>query len=675
MPVYNAEKYLKRTIQHILDQKYSNWELFAVDNGSTDLSLNILNSFTDPRIRVYKEEKKGPAYARNKAIEEIKKNNSRLTDSTATAEDLRKYFFECVAYCDSDDRWNNNHLLNSLNNIGEHDMIYSDCDFILENENPVITTGVPYYDVFDRTNLLKQNFIYISTVVHKIHCLVVGNFDEQFVPQEDYDMWLRISKLFSVTHLKEKNVTYLYKLDGSYYTAEESSAAKRRISAKNNIQNTDVHVRENILTELDNLKKSKIDYVKKQKYEEVAILRDKEKKLEKKLDKFDNEYLDFSHIPGWLSKEEGIALNRYSKDKNCLEIGSYKGRSSSYIASSANTLVCIDSFKADGSGQEQQIAYTTLNEFLENTKKFNNIAPFIGESYKVHHQFKEEQFDLIFIDGMHDYESVMRDINDYWPKLKNGGIMCLHDYQKDWPGVIKAVDKKFGKPNSVHDTVAVVFKGEKTEENKDLLEEKFILSKKIGISIDELNKMSAETISQTVEIVKNIENKTTFEHSSDKRIIKKVILIAPFSSKLPDGKENAKNYPYFKELINSLKENGCYIKQIGVSGDPMLGADEIILNASNEKIKELLDESDTFISVDSFLPHLAHYVNKHGIVIFSQSDPEIFGYKENLNLLKSRDYLRKEQFWLWSQTDLNMNSFMPVDEVLDKVLAFLELQK
>jgi ADP-heptose:LPS heptosyltransferase len=106
-----------------------------------------------------------------------------------------------------------------------------------------------------------------------------------------------------------------------------------------------------------------------------------------------------------------------------------------------------------------------------------------------------------------------------------------------------------------------------------------------------------------------------------------------------------------------------------------VGADEVVMNASFDRLKEILDNSDTFISVDSFFPHFAHYHGKHGgVVIFSQSDPKLFGYPENLNILKSRDYLRSEQFWLWTQAKYNKDAFVSSKEVADKVLAVLKLR-
>ena len=158
------------------------------------------------------------------------------------------------------------------------------------------------------------------------------------------------------------------------------------------------------------------------------------------------------------------------------------------------------------------------------------------------------------------------------------------------------------------------------------------------------------------------------------RIIKNVVVISPWSHKLPNGKQNPKNFPYWEELVEDLKKSGCYIIQIGVAGEQLLAVDEIVLNASYERLETLLKESDTFISVDSFFPHFAHYHGKHGIVIFSQSDPNLFGYSENVNILKSRDYLRKEQFWLWTQAEYNKAAFVSSKDVLIKVLETLKLQ-
>lgn len=75
MPVYNAEKYLSETLESIQSQTYKNWELFAIDDWSTDQSYNILLEFAkkDKRIKLYRNGKhRGVAGAANLALSMIK---------------------------------------------------------------------------------------------------------------------------------------------------------------------------------------------------------------------------------------------------------------------------------------------------------------------------------------------------------------------------------------------------------------------------------------------------------------------------------------------------------------------------------------------------------------------------------------------------------------------------
>lgn len=70
VPVYNSERYISRCIDSILVQKYQNWELILIDDGSTDGSLSILNEYEkkDSRIKVFHQDNTGPGIARNVGI-------------------------------------------------------------------------------------------------------------------------------------------------------------------------------------------------------------------------------------------------------------------------------------------------------------------------------------------------------------------------------------------------------------------------------------------------------------------------------------------------------------------------------------------------------------------------------------------------------------------------------
>lgn len=62
-------------------------------------------------------------------------------------------------------------------------------------------------------------------------------------------------------------------------------------------------------------------------------------------------------------------------------------------------------------------------------------------SYLLKDYFRDESVDFVYIDGEHTYEAVAQDIEDWWPKVKVGGILAGHDYHPSCPGSIQAVDE------------------------------------------------------------------------------------------------------------------------------------------------------------------------------------------------------------------------------------------
>ena len=69
MPAFNGEKFIGKAIESILDQSYSWWELIIVDDASTDRTMDVIDSYSDSRIKVYKNaENKGISYSTNLAI-------------------------------------------------------------------------------------------------------------------------------------------------------------------------------------------------------------------------------------------------------------------------------------------------------------------------------------------------------------------------------------------------------------------------------------------------------------------------------------------------------------------------------------------------------------------------------------------------------------------------------
>jgi len=69
MPAYNAEKYIEEAIRSVLMQTYMHWELIVIDDGSTDNTRSIIDTFKDKRIHVISQENAGVSVARNRGLD------------------------------------------------------------------------------------------------------------------------------------------------------------------------------------------------------------------------------------------------------------------------------------------------------------------------------------------------------------------------------------------------------------------------------------------------------------------------------------------------------------------------------------------------------------------------------------------------------------------------------
>ena len=99
-PAYNGEKYVAEMMESVLSQTYVNWELLIVDDGSTDNTLNIIQSFTDKRIRLFTNSiNRGAAFSRNYALREAKGR--------------------WIAFLDCDDFWHHDKLEKQLKYMRE----------------------------------------------------------------------------------------------------------------------------------------------------------------------------------------------------------------------------------------------------------------------------------------------------------------------------------------------------------------------------------------------------------------------------------------------------------------------------------------------------------------------------------------------------------------------------
>lgn len=212
IPVFNREKTLPYAIQSILNQTYENWRLILVDDSSTDGSPKIIEAFEerDARIvsKINTEHPRSPAGSRA----------SGLMMSKA------KY----IAFLDSDDEWEPEHLSTSIKLLEKHDLDFVSCDLYRHDNGKIISQSKLHNEVRLEENfpVAKKGDVYfpldgflLSAVKKRLslsfHCSVYKRtvFDKLKIPLirigEDYIFTLRaLCENLAFALLDKKHVKY-----------------------------------------------------------------------------------------------------------------------------------------------------------------------------------------------------------------------------------------------------------------------------------------------------------------------------------------------------------------------------------------------------------------------------------------------------------------------------------
>ena len=158
-------------------------------------------------------------------------------------------------------------------------------------------------------------------------------------------------------------------------------------------------------------------------------------------------------LKGHLYFNEGISLFRLAqklpRKSIIVEIGSYLGKATCFLAEGIKNrdiiLYTIDTFENQGMTEGLRDTY---NEFKQNTLRYRNcIVVKRGFSHEIVKDFKNMKIDLLWIDACHEYNAVKKDIEDWVPLVKEGGLICFHDYYINGPNdrVKKAVNEAISK--------------------------------------------------------------------------------------------------------------------------------------------------------------------------------------------------------------------------------------
>ena len=205
LPVYNGGKYLKSSIDSVLSQTYKEFELIIINDGSTDGSIEIINSYSDERIKLFDHKINiGYVYRLNEGII------------------LSKGKF--IARIDSDDLWKSNKLSTQIKAFNNDNNLF----FVATDYNKIDEKGKVFFTEKSsnikglKNNILKRCFICHSSIIYRKEIIHnVGVYNENIKYAEDYDYWIRILAKYKGLILPEVLTDYRI-------TNESVSSKKRK---------------------------------------------------------------------------------------------------------------------------------------------------------------------------------------------------------------------------------------------------------------------------------------------------------------------------------------------------------------------------------------------------------------------------------------------------------------
>lgn len=187
MPNYNRKEIIADSIDSVLNQTFKRFEIIIVDDSSDGTEEFIKDHYGDfDNIRYFKTNHEGISHARNYALEQSEGN--------------------VIAYLDSDNKWNPKFLESMLKKLKKSKCAYCGANI----EDKINGTAHTLNSEFNRKKLLKRNFIYISSFIHKKELYnELGGFDESLKRFEDWDLIIRYTKDNAPVHVKDVLVNHV----------------------------------------------------------------------------------------------------------------------------------------------------------------------------------------------------------------------------------------------------------------------------------------------------------------------------------------------------------------------------------------------------------------------------------------------------------------------------------
>ena len=192
LPVYNGSQYLRQSIESILQQSYRNFELIIINDGSQDDSQQIIDSYTDSRIRSFEHANigvaatlnRGISLARGRWIARQDQDDVSFPERLTKQVDFMNTHPGCAMVGAAAQIWVNE---TKTNRFHRHPCV-----------DPELRAGLMFYNYFVHSSVLLDKSVVQS----------VGSYDPDRQPPEDYGLWCKIARKHQVRNLSEVLLAY-----------------------------------------------------------------------------------------------------------------------------------------------------------------------------------------------------------------------------------------------------------------------------------------------------------------------------------------------------------------------------------------------------------------------------------------------------------------------------------
>ncbi len=217
IPVYNGEKTLRETVESVQKQTFTDLEIIVINDGSTDSTLDVLATISDPRLKIFSYPNANQAVSRNRGI------------SHATG--------EFIAFLDADDLWTPDKLdaqFKALQQNPQAALAYSWTNSINES-GEFLRRGSYVSDNGDvYAKLLLVDFLENGSIplIRRQALTEVGNFEPSLTPAEDWDMWLRLASRYPFVVVPKVQILYRVSADSASTNVTRMESACWRVIEK-----------------------------------------------------------------------------------------------------------------------------------------------------------------------------------------------------------------------------------------------------------------------------------------------------------------------------------------------------------------------------------------------------------------------------------------------------------